>query len=78
MDMTLEFSESRFSHLLKWKNNTYLFLTIRCQEINCKCVCGFMGFPGGLDGKEFACTVGDPGSIPGLERSPEGGNVYPL
>ena len=78
MDMTLEFSESRFSHLLKWKNNTYLFSTIRCQEINCKCVCGFMGFPDGLDGKEFACTVGNPGSIPGLERSPEGGNVYPL
>ena len=29
-----------------------------------------MGFPGGSDGKESACTVGDLGSIPGLGRSP--------
>ena len=27
-------------------------------------------FPGGSDGKESACNAGDPGSIPGLERSP--------
>ena len=27
--------------------------------------------PGGLDGKEFACNMGDLGSIPGLGRSPE-------
>ena len=33
-----------------------------------------MGFPGGSDGKEFACIVGDLGSIPGLERSPGGGH----
>ena len=25
------------------------------------------GFPGGSDGKESACNVGDPGSIPGLD-----------
>ena len=25
-----------------------------------------MGFPGGSDGKESACNVGDLGSIPGL------------
>ena len=31
-----------------------------------------MGFPGGSDGKESTCNVGDLGSIPGLERSPEG------
>ena len=29
-----------------------------------------MGFPGGSDGKESACNVGDLGSIPGLGRSP--------
>ena len=29
-----------------------------------------MGFPGGSDGKESACHAGDPGSIPGLGRSP--------
>ena len=33
-----------------------------------------MGFPGGSDGKEFACIVGDLGSIPGLGRSPGGGH----
>ena len=32
------------------------------------------GFPGGLDGKEFACNSGDPGSIPGLGSSPGEGN----
>ena len=31
------------------------------------------GFPGGSDGKEFTCSAGDPGSIPGLGRSPEEG-----
>ena len=33
-----------------------------------------MGFPGGSDGKESTCNVGDPGSIPGLGRSPGEGN----
>ena len=28
-----------------------------------------LGFPGGADGKESTCHVGDPGSIPGWERS---------
>ena len=35
------------------------------------------GFPGGSDGKEFACNVGNLGSIPGSGRSGEG-NGYPL
>ena len=34
--------------------------------------------PGGSDGEEYACDVGDPGSIPGLGRSLEEGNGYPL
>ena len=34
------------------------------------------GFPGGSDGKESACNVGDPGLIPGLGRSPGEGNDY--
>ena len=29
-------------------------------------------------GKESACNAGDPGSIPGSERSPREGNGYPL
>ena len=37
-----------------------------------------MGFPGGSDGKESACSVGDLGLIPGLRRSPGEGKGYPL
>ena len=33
-----------------------------------------MSFPGCIDGKESACSVGDLGSIPGLGRSPGGGH----
>ena len=32
----------------------------------------FLGFPGGSDGKESTCNVGDLGLIPGLGRSPGG------
>ena len=37
-----------------------------------------LGFPDGSDGKESACNVGDPGSIPGLARSPREGNGCPF
>ena len=37
-----------------------------------------LGFPGGSDGKESACKEGDSGSVPGLERSPAGGDGNPL
>ena len=37
-----------------------------------------MGFPYGSAGKEFACNVGDLGSIPGLGRSLGEGKGYPL
>ena len=37
-----------------------------------------LGFPGGSDGKDSACNAGDAGSVPGLGRSPEEGNGYPL
>ena len=37
-----------------------------------------LGFPGGSAGKEFACSGGDQGSIPGLGRSPGEGNGYPF
>ena len=35
-------------------------------------------FPGGSDGKESACSAGDPGSVPALERSHGEGNGYLL
>ena len=38
----------------------------------------YWGFPGGSDGKEFACNAGDLGSIPGSGRAPGEGNGNPL
>ena len=38
----------------------------------------FLGFPGGLAGKESTCKAGDLGSIPGLGKSPGKGNGHPL
>ena len=38
----------------------------------------YWGFPDSSIGKESACNAGDPGSIPGLERSPGEGIGYPL
>ena len=38
----------------------------------------FLDFPGGSDSKASAHNVGDPGSIPGLGRSPGEGNGNPL
>ena len=38
----------------------------------------YLGFPGGSDGKASVYNAGDPGSIPGLGRSPGEGNGNPL
>ena len=35
-------------------------------------------FPGGSDGKTSVYNAGDPGSVPGLGRSPGEGNGNPL
>ena len=37
-----------------------------------------LGFPGGSDGKESACSAGDPRLISGSGRSSGEGNGYPL
>ena len=37
-----------------------------------------MHAPGGSDGKEYTCNVGDLGSISELRRSPIGGKDNPL
>ena len=37
----------------------------------------YQGFPCGSEGKESAFSAGDPGLIPGLGRSPGGGNGNP-
>ena len=39
---------------------------------------GTLGFLGGSDGKASVCNAGDPGSIPGLGRSPGEGNGNPF
>ena len=41
-------------------------------------LCTYGDFPGGSDGKASAYNAGDPGSIPGLGRSPGEGNDTPL
>ena len=42
------------------------------------CVLLSFVFPGGSDGKASAYKAGDPGLIPGSERSPAEGNGNPL
>ena len=37
-----------------------------------------LGFPGDSDGKESACSAGDQGLVPGLEKSSGEGSGYPL
>ena len=37
-----------------------------------------LGVPGSSAGKDFACNVGDLGSIPGLGKTSGEGNGYPL
>ena len=57
---------------------------MHCGDLNGKEVqkgddtCVHGDFPGGSDGKENACNAGDLGSIPGLGRSPRGGDGNPL
>ena len=41
-------------------------------------MCVYVIFPGGSDGKASVYNSGDPGSIPGLGRSPGEGNGNPL
>ena len=50
----------------------------RGRECVCVSVSVCVGFPGGPDGKESACNVGDLGLIPGLVRSLGGGHGNPL
>ena len=45
-----------------------------CKEI----IEVFFEIPGGSDSKESACNAGDPGSIPGLGRSPGEENGNPV
>ena len=46
--------------------------------LNTWCLSLYLDFPGGSDGKDPTCSVGDLGLIPGLGRSPGGGHGNPL
>ena len=55
-----------------WKGNSendHIYKYIRENKL--------LRFPGGSDGKESACNAGDLSLIPGLGRSPGGGNGHP-
>ena len=63
----------------KEKNDVcVVYFSIIFQEVLKKHVFGSKGFPGGSDHKEYACNAGDPGSTPGVGRSPGEGNGNPL
>ena len=52
--------------------HTLSSIVCRCFGDGCSdwCYLDSLGFCGGSDGKESACSVGDLASIPGLGRSP--------
>ena len=56
----------------------YIVSSIKIGSVCFVQVQHLMDFPGGSDGKESTCNAGDPGSIPGLGRSPAGrhGNSF--
>ena len=55
-----------------------LFLIYTVREMRCLSLFLHFGFPHSSVGKESACNAGDPGSIPGLGRSPGEGIGYRL
>ena len=50
----------------------------RGWRLNKQSIANDVDFPGGSDGKASVYNAGDPGSSPGLERSPGEGNGNPL
>ena len=65
---------SGFCHTLKWNSHGLTCVPHPDPPSHLTC----LGFPGGSEGKESTCSVGDLGSIPGLGRSLRGGNANPL
>ena len=50
------------------------FAVIRSYYVEMHSLFTFLGLPWWLNIKEFACSAGDAGSVPGLRRSPGEGN----
>ena len=68
------------SHFQQWIDCTERPIKKEALDLNYK-LNSFknkLGFPGGSDGKVSAYNAEDPGSIPGLGRSPGEGNGNPL
>ena len=59
-----------------WKNNrlTHFWIYSEILKQILELLCAILGFPGGSDDKESACSAGDLGSIPGLGRTSGGGH----
>ena len=67
-----------FAPIHKWSHGH----TEGCPRVQSPCIFVHVrnthwSFPGGSEGKESACSVGDPGSNPGSGQSPGEGNGNP-
>ena len=61
-----------------WAGPAQLSLPTQSHSRKHRRVMAYRGFPGGSSCKESACNAEDPGSVPGLGRSPREGNGNPL
>ena len=55
-----------------------IILTVKSHSFNHCLLSSYNGLPDSSVGKESTCNAGDPGSIPGLGRSPGEGIGYPF
>ena len=73
MEMTAPASKG--AYVFKWANTSTMLRPALTLTEDLLILC--YSFPGGSEGKESACNAEDPGSIPGLGRSPGQGNCNP-
>ena len=64
-------------HQLTWLFNASSVIHALCIVAEC-CITNYPKVPGGSEVKTSAWNAGEPGSIPGLGRSPGEGNCNPL
>ena len=70
---------SKFIHATENAKNLFFFMAEWSSVVHISTTSlSVRVFPGGSRSKESSCSVGDPGSIPGLGRSPGEGNGNPL
>jgi len=76
--LSLSFQHARFWQALKFTLTQLVCFSLGSVDWKVPPPRRGWGFPCGSAGKQSACNVGHLGSIPGLGRSPEEGNGYPL